>query len=48
MKNYSKQREAIAEVLRKSKAHPTVAQVYREVRKTLPNISLGTVYRNLS
>ncbi len=48
MKNYSKQREAIAEVLRKSKAHPTAAQVYSEVRKTLPNISLGTVYRNLS
>lgn len=48
MKNYSRQREAIAEVLKKSKAHPTAAQVYSEVRKALPNISLGTVYRNLS
>ena len=47
MKNYSKQREAIIEVLKNSKEHPTASQVYSEVRKTLPNISLGTVYRNL-
>ena len=47
MKNYSKQREAVATVLKESKCHPTAAQVYCEVRKKLPNISLGTVYRNL-
>ena len=47
MKNYSKQRAAIIEVLKNSKEHPTAAQVYSEVRKKLPNISLGTVYRNL-
>ncbi len=47
MKNYSKQREAIIEVLKNSKEHPTASQVYSEVRKKLPNISLGTVYRNL-
>ena len=48
MRNYSKQREAIMQVLRNSKAHPTANQVYEEVRKIIPNISLGTVYRNLS
>ena len=27
--------------------HPSADQIYEEVRKKLPNISLGTVYRNL-
>ncbi len=44
----SKQREAILEVLRGTKVHPTADWVYSEVRKEIPNISLGTVYRNLS
>ena len=48
MPNYSRQREAVMKVLRESKAHPTANQVYEEVKKTIPNISLGTVYRNLS
>ena len=28
--------------------HPTASQVYDAVRKSLPNVSLGTVYRNLN
>ncbi|MBE6728561.1 MAG: transcriptional repressor [Ruminococcaceae bacterium] len=48
MKNYSKQREAIMEVLRSTTTHPTAQWIYEEVRKQLPKISLGTVYRNLS
>ena len=48
MKNYSKQRAAIIEVLRSTTTHPTAQWIYEEVRKQLPNISLGTVYRNLS
>lgn len=44
----SKQKEAILNVLRSTKVHPTADWVYEEVRKTIPNISLGTVYRNLS
>ncbi len=44
----SRQREAILEVLRMTKVHPTADWVYREVRKEIPNISLGTVYRNLA
>ncbi len=48
MKNYSKQREAILNVLRCTDTHPTANWIYENVRKTLPNISLGTVYRNLS
>ena len=48
MKNYSKQREAIITVLRDMKTHPTAAAVYEKVREIIPNISLGTVYRNLA
>jgi Fur family peroxide stress response transcriptional regulator len=43
----TKQKEAILEVLRGTKSHPTADWVYNEVRKEIPNISLGTVYRNL-
>lgn len=48
MRNYSRQREAILEVLRSTKTHPSASAIYEEVRKKIPNISLGTVYRNLS
>lgn len=46
--NYSLQRERILDVLRGTKSHPTAEWVYAETRKTLPNISLATVYRNLN
>ena len=48
MKNYSRQREAILNVLCSTKSHPTASWIYDNVRITLPNISLGTVYRNLA
>ena len=48
MKNYSIQREAILEKVSASHSHPTASEIYEEVRKKIPNISLGTVYRNLS
>ena len=48
MKNYSRQREAILLVLRQTDCHPTANWVYEKVREQIPNISLGTVYRNLS
>ncbi len=43
----TRQREVILEELRRSSAHPTATQVYDLVRRKLPKISLGTVYRNL-
>ena len=46
--NYSLQRETILNVLRSTKSHPTAEWVYAETRKTLPSISLATVYRNLN
>ena len=45
---HSKQRDSIMEFLRERKDHPTADIVYMNVRKTFPNISLGTVYRNLT
>ena len=45
---YSRQRESIKEFLMTRKDHPTADVVYENVRKIYPNISLGTVYRNLS
>lgn len=47
-RRYSKQRECILNTLRNTKAHPSANVVYDEVRKEIPNISLGTVYRNLA
>jgi Fur family peroxide stress response transcriptional regulator len=43
----SKQRDAILKVLMSTTSHPTAEWLYEEVRKEIPNISLGTVYRNL-
>lgn len=34
-------------MVRSTTAHPTADWIYNEVRKEIPNISLGTVYRNL-
>ncbi|MFH1755602.1 MAG: transcriptional repressor [Candidatus Latescibacterota bacterium] len=50
MKNFQRnttQRKLILEELRKLTSHPTAAELYDIVRKRLPKISLGTVYRNL-
>lgn len=43
----TKQRELILDELRSVRTHPTAIEVYERVRKKLPKISLGTVYRNL-
>lgn len=48
MLKYSKQRESIKAFLSTRTDHPTADTVYLNLRQTIPNISLGTVYRNLS
>lgn len=45
---YSRQREAIKEYLSQTKEHPTADMIYLKIREKYPNISLGTVYRNLN
>ena len=48
MLKYSRQRECIKKNLQSRCDHPTAEMVYEDLRKTNPNLSLGTVYRNLS
>jgi Fur family transcriptional regulator, ferric uptake regulator len=43
----TRQRQVILEELRMLDSHPTASGLYDIVRRRLPNISLGTVYRNL-
>jgi Fur family transcriptional regulator, peroxide stress response regulator len=40
-------RNTILKVVMNSKSHPGADWVYDQVRKEIPNISMGTVYRNL-
>ncbi len=47
IKRNTQQRQIVLEELRKLKSHPTASGLYRIVRKRLPKISLGTIYRNL-
>ena len=43
----SKQREIILDELMKLGSHPSAGELYSRVRRRLPRVSLGTVYRNL-
>ena len=45
---YSRQRESIKACLMGRKDHPTADALYTSIREQFPNISLGTVYRNLN
>jgi Fur family transcriptional regulator, ferric uptake regulator len=44
---HSRQRDVILEELQRLKSHPSAVSLYQVVRRRLPRISLGTVYRNL-
>lgn len=44
----SKQRDLIQNIVNASSTHPTAEEVYNKAREKMPNISLGTVYRNLN
>lgn len=43
----SRQRRLVYEILERSHNHPTAHQVFAQARRSIPSISLGTVYRNL-
>ncbi len=44
---FSKQREVIKDVTKNTTIHPDADWIYKESARIIPNISLGTVYRNL-
>ncbi len=47
-KRYSRQRELIRAAVQGSREHPTAEMVYQWLKPANPNLSLGTVYRNLN
>ncbi len=48
IKKHSRKREAVLEKIRATTSHPSAVWVYEELRKDIPDLSLGTVYRNIS
>lgn len=48
LRRKTKQRSIILEELRKTKAHPSADLLFKMVRRKIPSISFGTVYRNLN
>lgn len=46
--NFSRQREIIYDQVRRFPIHPTAEEVYTALKAENPNLSLGTVYRNLN
>ena len=48
MIKHSRQRDAIRQNILGRCDHPTAETVYMDIKEDFPNISLGTVYRNLS
>lgn len=48
MNNYSKQREAILDVMKENMVHPTAEEIYQLVVEKEPHISRSTVYRNIN
>lgn len=43
----TQQRQVILEEVKRAHHHPTADEIYERVRKRIPRISMGTVYRNL-
>lgn len=43
----TRQRQVILEELRRTCSHPGADELYVRVRRRMPHISLGTIYRNL-
>jgi len=43
----SQQRERMLEILSETNSHPTADWLYERLKKEMPDLSLGTVYRNL-
>ncbi len=44
----SRQREYIYKLLQKTDKHPTASWIYDQLKPEFPNLSMGTVYRNIN
>lgn len=47
-RKHSRKRDAILACLRMTDAHPSADWIYRQLKPEIPDLSLGTVYRNLA
>lgn len=47
-RKHSRKRDAIMDCLRTTTAHPAAEWIYTKLKPEIPDLSLGTVYRNLS
>jgi Fur family ferric uptake transcriptional regulator/Fur family peroxide stress response transcriptional regulator len=43
----TQQRQIILNIIKSTNTHPTADWIYQKAREYIPNISLGTVYRNI-
>jgi len=43
-----RKRDAILEYLRSTNAHPSAEMIYSDLKPQIPDLAMGTVYRNLS
>ena len=43
-----RKRNAILQYLQNTKAHPSAETVYADLKQQIPDLSMGTVYRNLN
>lgn len=48
LRRTSKKRSAILDCIQATTCHPTADWVYKQLKPSIPDLSLGTVYRNLS
>lgn len=48
IRKYSRKREAIRQTLCDTKCHPTAEWIFSQLKPQIPDLSLATVYRNLS
>ena len=47
-RKHSRKRDAILDCIRGTKCHPSAEWVYQQLKPEIPDLSLGTVYRNIA
>ena len=48
VRKHSRKRDAILDCIRSTTCHPTADWIYAQLKPEIPDLSLGTVYRNLA
>jgi Fur family peroxide stress response transcriptional regulator len=48
LRKHSKKRDEILRIIRSAKKHPGAQWIYEQLKPSIPDLSLGTVYRNIN